>query len=217
MGGLVAGGAGVFAHSGENLTLEFYVSVSSPEQDNAWVRIPMESIEIVREDNMPVEPVWFENFRVDPPLENFVVSPYGDVVTANFFMPNLENFRIRSPVPPENIPEEIENYADCYIASWGDSWIPARRIRVSFDTSPSAPRGEYKLYLSVIFTSALAQEGMVGAQYVGRIHTPFRLWGPLPPRREFPTPILLTAALVGAVVGGFAVGRLVIGKRKIRI
>lgn len=217
VGGLLAGGGAVQGFSGRRLSIPFYVSIHVSVQDNAWVRILPEDVRFERTDGLAVKPNWFENVTISPPLENHVISPYGDVVEANLFMPNLENYIVYSATPPERIPQEIENYVDAYFRL-GDCFIPARTVTVSFDVSPSTPRGEYKVYLNATFISAVPQEQVgtfLGAQTCVKSSCLFYIIGPPPP--PVPLPIYLTVILIFGTVAGLVVGRHVLKKKKLRI
>jgi hypothetical protein len=191
----VGGGQPVVARAGERVTVEIYCSLANENDENAFFTIG--GVCVYDANGSPAPPGWFENFEIDPPLEN-LTDPSGTVTKeANFFFPNPFKFVVKnSPTPPQNMPPEIENYADCWVLL-APGWVPHKRVRVSFDISPDVYEGEYVVVVSVS-SQAVNPGGMVPGTAASEGKVRLIVKGKKPPTP--PLPVALTV-LVICVVG----------------
>jgi hypothetical protein len=203
---------------GENVTVEIHVYNVGMDRDNVFVVVGLEGI--VREDGSPVPHGWFENIEIYPPLENFYIGIFDEIlVRANFLMPNLTAYELYGPREEPEVPPEIENYADVYtmLHGWGEGfrWAPARRVFITMDVSEEALGGTYILKVDVVATSVRpGGEGLGAALSV--LATPeIRVIAPPPP--PLPIPVLLTILAIAAISALAAVLAWAVKKGKVKI
>lgn len=177
--------------AGTRVTVEAYCFIDGENDENGFVTFT--GVQVYYETGENANR-WFENFTVYPPIEN-VRSPENVVAPANFFLPNIRKYIENVPAPPTSFPPEIENFVDIWIYSGG--WIPAKRVLVSFDISPEAYTGKYKLYLNFSIRPVVQEEGTsICVSNSARID--LRVTGRAPPTPPIPT--WLTGVLVFAVL-----------------
>jgi hypothetical protein len=174
------------------VTVAAYCFIDGENDENGFVTFTGAQVYYETGENVDR---WFENFAVTPPIEN-VRSPENVVAPANFFLPNIRQYIENTPVPPTSFPPEIENFVDIWI--WGSrGWIPAKKVLVSFDISPEAYTGRYKLYLNFSIRPVVQEEETsICVSNSARID--LRVTGRAPPPPPIPT--WLTGMLIFAVL-----------------
>lgn len=136
-----------------------------------------------------------------PRLEIVYSAMLGATAEANFYLPNLGNWKRISRAQPR-VPKEIENYVDTYTLAYyyenGDGlWIPAKRVYLKMKISKEALGGIYTVYLDVSARAIRGAGGGLGSVYGVEAKPKIKVIAPAPP---IPVPVLITILAIVAIL-----------------